>query len=125
MATPRVIADSSVWIDHINKGDGELASALRRRMIMLHPMVIGEVALGSIRQRELVLSELNALPQATPATHAEVMAMVQWLKLHGCGIGYVDTHLLAATKQIKNCLLWTRDKRLREQAERLGVAYAP
>jgi predicted nucleic acid-binding protein len=121
----RIIADSSIWIDHLNKGDAKLAACLKRRRIVLHPMVIGEIALGSISNRTVVLEELAALPQTPPASHAEVMAMIGWLELWNRGIGYVDAHLIAATRRTSGTLLWTRDKRLREQAERLDVAYIP
>jgi predicted nucleic acid-binding protein len=125
MATPHIIADSSIWIDHINKGDSDLGRLLRRRRIVLHPMIVGEVALGSIARREVVLRELSALPQAKPALHAEVMAMIDWLKLFSCGIGYVDAHLIAATRQLPNGKLWTRDKSLHAQAMRLEISFQP
>ena len=51
--------------------------------------------------------------------------MIEARELHGTGIGYVDAHLLAATFLDSDGKLWTRDKRLQAQAERLGVAYAP
>ena len=124
MATSHIIADSSIWIDHINKGDADLASLLKRRRIALHPMIIGEVALGSIANREAVLEELGSLPQAKAASHSEVMAMIEWLKLPSCGIGYVDAHLIAATRHLPNGQLWTRDTKLHTQAERLGIAFA-
>jgi predicted nucleic acid-binding protein len=125
MAVPRIIADTGIWIDHINKGDAVLASLLRRRQIALHPMIIGEVALGSIPNRKSLLEELRALPQAKPASHTEVMAMIEWSGLFNSGIGYVDAHLLASAKQLPDGYVWTRDKRLHAQAARLGVAYAP
>ena len=124
MRTASLIVDSSIWIDHINKGDAELANQLKRRRVALHPMIIGEVALGSIANRHVMLEELSVLPQVQPASHAEVMAMIEWLGLFNCGIGYVDAHLLAAARQISDGQLWTRDKRLHAQSERLGVAYA-
>ena len=119
----RIIADSSIWIDHLNEGHEELASLLKRRRIVLHPMIIGEIGLGSIANRRVVIEELGKLPSARPVAHAEVMALVEWQKLFGSGIGYVDAHLLASTLQLKDGSLWTRDKRLHAQAARLGVAY--
>lgn len=72
-----------------------------------------------------MLSELETLPQAPAASHREVMAMIEWSKLYNCGIGYVDAHLLAATRLVQNGVIWTRDKRLHAQAERLDLAYTP
>ena len=42
--------------------------------------------------------------------------------LAGQGIGHVDVHLLAAVRLGDGTILWTRDKRLRAIAERLGLA---
>lgn len=124
MASGHIIVDSSIWIDHFNKSDPELVRQLKRRRVLLHPMIVGELALGSIANRQLVLEELNVLPQAPTAPHRDVMAMIEWLQLFNCGIGYVDVHLLAAARQLPS-RLWTRDKRLHAQAERLGVASSP
>jgi predicted nucleic acid-binding protein len=124
-ATGLVIADSSIWIDHINQGDPELVDLMKQRRVRLHPMIIAEIALGSIKQRATMLEELNAFPQIDSSSHSEVMAMIEWVKLFGTGVGYVDAHLLAATRQLRSGLLWTRDKCLKEQAKRLGVAYQP
>lgn len=120
-----VIADSSIWMDHINQGDTELANLMKQRRVRLHPMIIAEIALGSIKQRAAMLEELNAFPQVDSSSHSEVMAMIEWMKLFGTGVGYVDAHLLAATRQLRAGALWTRDKQLKGQAERLGVAYQP
>jgi predicted nucleic acid-binding protein len=125
MAAALVIADSSIWIDHINKGDPNLSALLKRRRIAVHQMIIGEVALGSIANRERFIEEVKRLPQAKPASHAEVMAMIEWFELFNCGIGYVDAHLIAAARQLADGRLWTRDKKLHAQAARLGVAYSP
>ena len=51
-------------------------------------------------------------------------APTESLGLWGKGIGYVDTHLLASLRLAGDARLWTLDKRLHAQAERLGVAYA-
>lgn len=40
----------------------------------------------------------QGLPQATVATTAEVMTLVNRHELYGVGIGYVDAQLLAATR---------------------------
>jgi predicted nucleic acid-binding protein len=120
-----VIADSSIWMDHINKGDSELVALMKQRRVRLHPMIIAEIALGSIKQRAIMLEELNAFPQVDSATHSEVMAMIEWMELFGKGVGYVDAHLLAATRQLRSGTLWTRDKKLKAQAMRLSIAHQP
>ena len=120
-----VVADSSVWIDHINQGDAELEALLRRNRIAMHPMIYAEVALGSIVRRKALLAELRELPQIAAVPHVEVVAMIEWLEMFNKGIGYVDAHLLAATHLAHGHLLFTRDKRLKAQAEQLDIAYQP
>ncbi len=124
MAGAHVLVDSSIWIDHINRGDADLASLLKSRRVLIHPMIVGEIALGSVERQKFLFEDLEALPTLTVVGHAEVMAMIGWLKLGGSGVGYVDAHLIAAVRQVTTGRLWTRDKRLHAQAERLGVAYA-
>jgi hypothetical protein len=77
------------------------------------------------KQRAAMLEELHAFPMVDTSSHSEVMAMIEWMKLFGTGIDYVDAHLLAATKQLRAAAFWTREKRLKMQAKRLDIAYTP
>jgi hypothetical protein len=88
----------------------------------VHAFVIGELACANLKSRVGVIDLLQALPQLGMATDDEVLYFIEMHKLMGRGIGYVDAHLLAAAS-ISGSLLWTRDKRLREIATELGVAY--
>ncbi len=90
--------------------------------MLIHPFVIGEIALGYIKKRELILSRLNALPHAPSVRDAEVLHLIDNGNLVATGIGYVDAHLIASVRLIPGVGLWTRDKRLRAVAEKLGVA---
>ena len=116
-----ILADTSVWIDHLRKGEPALADLLLRSQMLTHPFILGELALGSLKHRETVLGALANLPQTAVATDAEVLHAIDRWKLFGTGIGYIDAHLLAATALTPGTELWTRDKRLREVAERLGL----
>ncbi len=69
-----------------------------------------------------ILGLLANLPQATAATDAEVMALIQARRLVGLGIGYLDAPLLSATLLNSGARLWTRDKRLDATASTLGCA---
>ncbi len=92
--------------------------------VFTHPLVIGEIAMGSFKRRDLLLNELTDLPQAKVAADDEVLHFVSRHTLFGLGIGYIDAHLLAAVRLIPGTLLWTRDKRLFEIANKLGLAAA-
>jgi len=116
-----ILVDTSVWIDHLRHNDPVLSELLQGRQILAHPFVVGELALGSLRQREAVLSALRDLPQSLVASDSEAQTFIERHKLYGLGIGYVDVHLLAATFLNRDARLWTRDKRLRETAARLDV----
>ena len=116
------LADTSVWIDHLRSDDKTLARLLDAGMILIHPFIIGEVALGNLRQRDVILDAMRNLPRTAVATDEEVLHMISRDTLFGLGIGYIDAHLLAAVRLTSGSSLWTRDKRLRAVAERLRLA---
>jgi predicted nucleic acid-binding protein len=92
------LVDTSVWIHHFQKGDSRLAGLLSEGRVLTHPFVIGELALGNIRNRKEVLDLLNNLPKAAVADHDEVMAFVESNGLAGFGRGWIDAHLLASAR---------------------------
>jgi predicted nucleic acid-binding protein len=116
-----ILVDTSVWINHLRTADERLAALLEAREVLGHPFVTGEVALGNLPRRDVVLSELRDLPQATLTTDEEVLDLIERQALFGRGIGYVDAHLLAAVRLTANAKLWTRDRRLQTVAAELGL----
>lgn len=117
-----ILVDSSIWIDHLRSGDDRLRFLLTNGQALTHPFVIGELALGNLRQREAILTLLSQLPAAPCASDDETLRLIDRRQLFGLGIGYVDAHLLASVLLSAPARLWTRDKRLRSVANRLGVA---
>ena len=120
-----ILADTSVWIDHLRRGEAELTTLLNQARVLVHPAVIGELALGQLSQRAEILDLLSNLPQATRPTEGEVLSLIETHRLFGRGIGYLDAHLLAATLLTADARLWTRDKRLASAASDLQVEFAP
>jgi predicted nucleic acid-binding protein len=120
-----ILADSSVWIDHLRYGDTAMIRELEATRILIHPFVIGEIAFGSLKQRPLILSLLHDLPSVTVADDAEVLGMIELEGLFSLGLGYVDAHLLASMRLTPGARLWTRDRRLRDAAERLELSIDP
>ena len=118
-----ILADTSVWVDHLRAGDPVLGERLNRSQVLMHPFVIGELACSNLHNRGEVLRLLKALPQAIVASHEEVLFFIERNALMGRGIGYVDAHLLAATALGGSTPLWTRDKRQRSVAEALNLAH--
>jgi hypothetical protein len=119
-----ILVDTSVWIDHLRTNDKALSNLLNAGRVLAHPFVTGELALGNLRQRAIILEALSDLPQAKVATDREVRYFIDENALFGRGIGYVDAHLLAAVRLTTGAALWTRDKRLHGVADRLKLAMA-
>jgi predicted nucleic acid-binding protein len=120
-----ILVDTSIWIDHLRVDNPALKTLLDAGRVLMHPFVIGELALGRMRQREMILAALSDLPRAELATDAEVLGFVDRQALFGRGIGYVDVHLLASVRLAAGAQIWTRDTRLRDVAEELGLAMTP
>lgn len=116
-----ILVDTSVWIDHLRGTDQVLAGLLDKGAVLTHPFVIGELALGNLRQREIVLNALSDLPRANVATDMEVLDFINRRRLFGRGIGFIDAHLLAAVQLTAGAELWTKDKRLDGIAVHLGL----
>jgi predicted nucleic acid-binding protein len=117
-----ILPDTSIWVDHLRREDETLEARLEDRHVLIHPFVIGEVALGHIPRGAEVLLRLNWLPRVKVADNSEVLRFIDRHKLVGTGIGYVDAHLLASCRLTADTLLWTRDKRLLVVAARLSLA---
>ena len=116
-----ILVDTSIWIDHLHRSEDTLSALLNDAQVCTHPMIIGELALGSLRDRQTILRLLSDLPSAPLATHAEVLSLVEAHTLFGIGLSLVDAHLLAALRLGQPDRLWTRDHRLRMSADELGV----
>jgi predicted nucleic acid-binding protein len=117
----RVLADTSIWVDHFRRSDTRLAGLLGRGIVVMHPFVIGELVLGHVQIAEMI-DDLRDLPRAVVADTDEILEFIAQRKLSGSGVGYVDVHLLAAAALAPETYVWTRDKRLRATAQSLSLA---
>lgn len=115
-----VLVDTSVWIEHLRRHDERVSAHLHRSEVIVHPFVLGEMALGGVRRRAEILELLSRMPQAPVASHAEVLTLIERRRLNGRGIGYVDAHLLASAL-LGAASLWTHDRRLAEVAASMGL----
>jgi predicted nucleic acid-binding protein len=115
-----ILVDTSVWIDHLRSGNDRLKALLLDDQVLCHPFVVGELACGSLQNRNEILTMLRALPQAELIEHDEVIRFMDVRRLYGQGIGWVDAHLLSSTL-FTRCALWTFDKPLRRAATTLNV----
>ncbi len=117
-----ILIDASIWIDHLRAHDPTVYALLDANQVLVHPYLIGEIALGNLRRRSAILGDLALLPKPIVAGTEEALLLIERHALAGTGIGYVDVHLLASVLMTADATLWTRDKRLRSVAERLRVA---
>ena len=119
-----VLVDTSVWIDHLRKAEPELALLLEEDLVFGHSWVMGELAVGSLKDRGSFLDMLGELTPVEAVSEKEVMAFVERWELFSRGIGWVDAQLLAACVA-RPCRLWTQDKRLAGIAGELKVGWEP
>ncbi len=119
-----IILDTSIWIDHFREPNAELGQVLIQGTAHQHPLVTAELAMGNLLDWRRTITLLSTLPQAH---HLDQDAMLDFVEAHGLagtGIGVIDAHLLCSAHK-SGGRLWTRDRRLAEQAERLGLARQP
>ena len=116
-----ILVDTSVWIDHLRSVDAKLESLLQTDQVMTHPYIRLELALGSIASRANVLADLALLPQAPVVATEELFGLIDHKKLYRRGIGLTDLHLICCALFDTSVLIWTRDRRLSEIADELGL----
>ena len=119
-----IIVDTSVWIDHLRLSELALLENLRKRNVLMHPMVIGEVACGNLPRRTETLRKMRSLPRVKELRHEYVLSRIESRNLNGRGIGFIDAHLICSVLDHGETSLWTRDRRLKRVAEELGVAFS-
>ena len=118
-----VLVDTSVWVDHFRQHNSALTKLLEADMVLMHPMVLGELACGTPPARAQTLADIERLQQAQQASLREVLDFIDREKLYGLGCGLVDMALLASTLMTPGIALWTLDKRLCALAERFRVLH--
>ena len=118
-----IAVDTSIWADYFSGALPHVRELMVTGQIVQSPTVTGELAMGNLRNRARTIAALQALdPLALPSDDA-VHDFVNVHALFGTGIGWSDAQILASVVLGGDCYLWTRDKRLCAQSERLGVAY--
>ena len=119
-----ILVDTSIWIDHLRKGSPALTELLHVDRVCTHDFVIGELACGNLQNRAEILGLLQSLPKAPAVTEDEILFFIEQRRLMGQGIGYIDAHLLAACV-MQGVQLWSKDKRLKDIAEKNACGYVP
>jgi hypothetical protein len=116
-----ILADTSIWVDHLRGRNPEMERLLGGGQIVMHPFIVAEISLGSLHNRQKRLNDLEALLEVTVATLSEVRHMIESHSLYSKGIGLTDAHLLASCLMTPGTQLWTRDNALKSVAATLGI----
>ncbi len=95
-----ILVDTSVWIDHLRRSEPSLVAALELAEVVIHPLVIGELACGNLANRVAIIALLQDLPRAPEATHFEALTFIDRNRLMGRGVGYLDVQLLASAAPV-------------------------
>ena len=119
-----ILADTSVWVDHLRNPVLRLAGLVDAGEILMHPMIIGELACGNLADRGRRLRDWQRFPMILEAANRDVLSTIESRQLMGRGIGFIDAHLLCAVLNSENTLLWTRDNPLHRVAGDLGIAFS-
>ena len=117
-----VLVDTSVWVSHLRDGSIGLANLLNDERVLCHPLIVGELACGNLKDRAAILSFFQLLPMSIEAEHEEVLSFIENNRLMGKGMGYVDVHLIAAAI-LTGVPIWTLDKKLAQAADGLHIKY--
>jgi predicted nucleic acid-binding protein len=116
-----ILADTSIWIDHLRGSKSEMQKLLGAGQIVMHPFVVGEIALGSLKHREKTFALMESLWQVKVAQLDEVRHMIEAHSLYSKGLGLTDAHLIASCLLTPGTQLWTRDTALDRSAKSLGI----
>lgn len=122
-----VIVDTSIWVDSLRTLDHRLGGWMSADLLLQHPFVTAEIGMGSFRSvsdRSKLIDLLESFAQIEVPDDRQFHGFVAEKRLFGTGIGFADAHLLYACTVNPLAQLATRDKRLTEQAERLGIELA-
>lgn len=120
-----VLVDTSVWVEHFRRSNDQLVLLLEQDQVMMHPLVVGEVACGTPPNRVQTLADMGTLRQVPQASIGEVVDFIEREALYAMGCGIVDMMLLASTLMTPGVSFWTLDKRLAALADRMGIFYQP
>ena len=117
-----VLVDTSIWINHLRKGQPTLREMLIDGEVTCHPFIVGELACGNLSNRAEFFSLLQTLPMVPVADQAEVLYFIEKHNLMGKGVGFVDIHILASA-HLAHMPIWTSDKRLQSITLGMNISF--
>ena len=86
-----ILVDTSIWVEHLRAGNNRLRTLLLDEQVLCHPLVIGELACGTLRNPREILTMLKTLPQADLLGYEDVLNFLgsaasirSWSWMGGC-----------------------------------------
>ena len=76
-----ILVDTSVWVDHLRNPEADLNFLLYENIVLMHPMVIGELACGHMPNRNQALVNWLNLPMINALSHERVILMIGTMNL--------------------------------------------
>jgi predicted nucleic acid-binding protein len=116
-----ILADTSIWIEYLRGSNPQMAILLARGKIVMHPFVVAEIALGSLKNRQQKLAAMDSLRKVKVVQMREVRHMIEAHSLYSKGIGLTDAHIVASCLITPETQLWTRDAAMNAIAKAIGV----
>jgi predicted nucleic acid-binding protein len=121
-----ILIDTNIWTRHFRRENKDVSALLESGRVVIHPFIVAELALGGLRDREMTLASLEALPELPVAELEEVRQLIEVRKLYTEGIGLVDAHLIASLIIVETPTeLWTDDEGLAQVAQKLNLLARP
>ena len=118
------LVDTSVWVQHFRVGLPDLTRLLFAGDVLLHPVVVGELAVGGLRNRPQTLADLRALPRVSECPTDQALDLIEQHRLYGIGLSWGDVQILASA--MTNAIpIWTFDVALHLQAQTHGLVWTP
>lgn len=90
--------------------------ALESHSLLIHSVVLGELACGQMKHRSSIMGDLKILPRAVEVDSSEILEMIEAHRLYGKGLSWADCQILASAL-VTDCSLLTFDRAL-EKASR-------
>jgi predicted nucleic acid-binding protein len=118
-----ILADTNIWCKYFRYGNPILSKLIEYDFLAIHPLVIGELAVGNLKDREQTIHDLRAFQMVNPASDEETHFLLKRHALWGKGIQWNDLLILASVIASPGTLLWTNDQRLSEIARHFSVSY--
>ena len=79
--------DTSVWVDHLRKAESELETILLEGRVLIHSMIIGELACGNLYRLWQRLRGWQSLPRIAELLHDDVLAVSMLQSLRHSTLG--------------------------------------